>query len=119
MSAWEVAWRRALGAAYSGEFHHLRAISAEAGGPVPFQDFHLAATSEEAAAVLFDRWQDGFAVVLVTNGIVNFDADEDVGGHVGNSSEESWRKLNAEARSAKRKKVKSGKKEQRKSKTRV
>src|SRR5882724_3811981 len=29
MSVWEVAWRRALGAAYSGECHQLRAISAD------------------------------------------------------------------------------------------
>jgi len=51
--------------------------------PIPFQDFHLAATNDETAAVLFDRGEDGFAVVLVTDGVVNFDADEDVGGHFG------------------------------------
>src|SRR5437660_282509 len=64
--------------------------------PIPFQHFHLATADDEAAAVFFDRGEDGFAVVLITDGIVDFDADEDIGGHVGRSSEESWRKLNAE-----------------------
>jgi len=83
-------------------------------GPIPFQDFHLTAADDEAATVFFDRGEDGFAVVLVTDGIVDFDADEDVGGHVGRSWEERWRELNAEARSAQSEERKSGKKEQKK-----
>src|SRR5215470_4177018 len=62
-------------------------------GPVPFEDFHFAATNEETTAVFFDRGENGFAVVLVTDRIVNFDADDDVGGHFLNGS---WRQFTAE-----------------------
>src|SRR6266850_2579118 len=56
--------------------------------PVPFEDFHFATADEETAAVLLDRGENGFAVVLITDGVVNFDADKDVSGHFGSSSEE-------------------------------
>ena len=81
-------------------------------GPVAFEDFHFAAANEKAAAVFFDRGEDGFAVVLVTDRVVDFDTDEDVGGHFCCSLEES-RNSNAEAERRRRKKER--KKERRKS----
>src|SRR5882724_11070195 len=89
-------------------------------GPIPFQNFHLAAADDEAATEFFDRGEDGFAIVLITDGIVDFDADEDVGRHFGRSWEERWRKLNAETQSAQRKKEREErtKEEERKRKTR-
>src|SRR5262249_31350371 len=50
-------------------------------GPVPFEDLHFAAADDEPAAVSFESGEDRLAVVLVTDGIEYFDADEDVGGH--------------------------------------
>jgi len=49
--------------------------------PVSFQDFHFAAANEEAAAIGLDGGENGFAVVLVPDGVVDFDADENIGGH--------------------------------------
>lgn len=50
-------------------------------GPAAFEDFHLATADKEAATVFFNRGEDGFAVVLVADWVVDFDADENISGH--------------------------------------
>lgn len=77
-------WRGVLGRVppFAGDFRGRKFDDDDAAlRPVPFQDFHFAAANEEAATIGFERGEDGFAIVLVTNRVVDFDANDDVSGH--------------------------------------